>query len=66
MNLAKKLNDYVNENDIKQIYIAQKTGLAEDTVSQMLNGNRRILADEFLLICTALNIDPNIFRNRSA
>lgn len=66
MNIVEKLNKYVIDNDIKQIYIAQKTGLAEDTVSKMLNGNRRILADEFLLICTALNIDPNIFRNRSA
>ncbi len=66
MNIVDKLNEYVNKNDINQIYIAQKTGLAEDTVSQMLKGNRRIFADEFLLICTALNIDPNIFRNRTA
>ncbi len=66
MNITEKLNKYVNDNGIEQFYIAQKTGLTEDTVSEMLNGNRRMLADEFLLICIALDIDPNIFRNRSA
>lgn len=65
MKVVEKLNAYVNENDIKQIYIAQKTGLDEDTISEMLNGNRQILADEFLMICIALDIDPNIFRNNS-
>lgn len=62
LDINKRLNKYVTDNGIKQIYIAQKTGLTADTVSKMLNGNRRIQADEFLLICTALCIDPNIFR----
>ena len=65
MNVVEKLNAYVNENDINQIYIAEKTGFSENTISDMLNGNRRILADEFLMICIALDIDPNIFRNKS-
>lgn len=62
MSINERLSVYVSENGIKQVYIAQKTGLTPDTVSKMLNGSRRILADEFLLICNALNIDPNIFR----
>ena len=66
MTINEWLNAYVSENGIKQIYIAQKTGLTPDTVSKILNGSRGILADEFLLICSALNIDPNVFRNRSA
>lgn len=66
MSINERLSVYVSENGIKQVYIAQKTGLTPDTISKMLNGNRRILADEFLLICNALNIDPNIFRSKSA
>lgn len=62
MSINERLSKYVSENGIKQIYIAQKTGLTADTVSKILKGNRRILADEFLIICTALGIDPNIFR----
>lgn len=66
MSINERLNIYVNENGIKQVHIAQKTGLTPDTISKMLKGSRRILADEFLLICSALDIDPNIFRNKSA
>lgn len=66
MSINERLSVYVSENGIKQVYIAKKTGLTPDTVSKMLNGSRRILADEFLLICNALNIDPNIFQNKSA
>lgn len=62
MTIAEKLNEYVIQNGITQIYIAKKTGLTENSISEMLNGNRRMLAYEFLLICIALNIDPNIFR----
>lgn len=65
MNIIDKLNAYISENDIKNTYIAQETGLTIETISEILEGNRRILADEFLLICTALDIDPNIFRNSS-
>ena len=64
MSINERLSDYVTQNGIKQSYIAQKTGLTADIVSKMLNGNRRILADEFLLICAALKIDPNIFRDK--
>lgn len=63
MNIVDKLNGYINQNGIKNTYISQKTGLTIETISEILNGDRRILADEFLLICTALDIDPNIFRN---
>ena len=62
MSINERLNDYVDKNGIKQSFIAQKTGISPDTISKILNGNRRIMADEFLDICTALNIDPNIFR----
>ena len=66
MSINERLNKYVEEKGIKQAYIARKTGLTADTVSKIMNGNRRILADEFLTICRALDIDPNIFRNKSA
>ena len=40
--------------------------IPKDIVSKILKGDRRILADEFLKICSALNIDPNIFRDQKA
>lgn len=50
------LADYLTERGIKQSFIAEKTGIAPDTVSKILNGHRKILADEFLSICRALDI----------
>ena len=67
MDIAKSLNRYITDHGIKKTYLAQKTGLSADTISKMLNGKRRIFADEFLKICEALEIDPNDFRKaRSA
>ena len=66
MSISEQLNQYVIQNGIKQVYISDKTGLTQDRISKILNGNRKILADEFLIICEALNIDPNIFRTKIA
>lgn len=62
MNISRLLSEYVERNGIKQIYIANKTGIPPDTISKILNNKRRMMADEFLEICFALNIDPNIFK----
>lgn len=65
MTISEKLNDYISQNGIKQIHIAEKTGLSQDAVSRMLKGSRRILATEFLEICAALDLDPNLFRKKA-
>lgn len=62
MSTNERLRKIIEERGLKQSYIAQIVGISCDRVSKILNGNRKMLADEFLLICTALNIDPNIFR----
>lgn len=62
MYINQMLNEYVTVNGIKQIYISKKTGIDTNTISQILTGKRRILADEFLRICIALDLDPNYFR----
>ena len=46
MYINQMLNEYVTVNGIKQIYIAKKTGIDTNTISQILTGKRRILADE--------------------
>ncbi len=66
VSINEQLNKYVTENGIKQVHIANVTGLTQDTVSKILNGNRKMLADEFLIICEALSIDPNVFRPKKA
>ena len=50
------LSEYATERGVKQTYISQKTGISVDTISRIFNGKRKILADEFIQICSALEI----------
>lgn len=71
--IRKFLVNYISERGIKQSFISEKTGLTADTVSKILSGRRKILADEFLSICRALDIPQsemnhlisNVNRNHS-
>lgn len=53
------LSDYASAKGVKQNYIAQKTGIPVDTISRIFNGKRKILANEFIQICSALDIPQN-------
>lgn len=62
MLLHEKIKVYIEKNGLKQIHIACKSGFNIKTFNAMLNGNRKLLADEFLEICQkGLNEDPRIF-----
>jgi len=62
MNINEKLFDYVEKNGIKQLFISQQTDISPNAVSQILRNKRKISAEEFIEICDALGIDPNIFK----
>lgn len=66
MNINKYINTYMEERGIKQSFLAQKTGISQDAISRILRGVRGISAEEFIKICIALDIDPNVFRKKSA
>lgn len=63
MKIYQKISKYIVDNGIKQKFIAEKTGIPENVLSMMLNGKRRIEADEFIEIILALNVDANFFIN---
>lgn len=58
MNLNLRLREYLEEKGIKQSFICNKAGLSADVVSRILRCERKISAEEYLLICDALEIDP--------
>lgn len=60
MRVYEILNNYIKDNGIKQSYIAEKTGIPENTLSMILNGKVKLDADKLVLIVRVLNIDPNI------
>lgn len=61
MTVNAKLRAFVVENGIKQSYICEQTGMSADTVSRILNSNRKVTADEFLDFCLVLGLDPRDF-----
>lgn len=63
MNVQERVAEYVQNNGIMQKFIADKTGLSATKVSNILNLNQKMTADEFELFCKALRRQPNDFIN---
>lgn len=61
MKVYQKVALYITEKGIKQKFVSDKTGISENTLSMMLNGKRKMDADEFVEIIIALNVDANYF-----
>lgn len=61
MNVQERVAEYVQNNGIMQKFIAEKTGLSTVKVSNILNLNQKMTADEFELFCKALKRQPNDF-----
>lgn len=58
---GKKIKDYLNNKGISQTFVSNKTGIPISTLNAALNGNRKILAEEYFLICKALEISLDTF-----
>lgn len=61
MRTYEKIKKYMDDNGIKQVYVSEKTGIPENTLSIILNGKRKLYADELISIILALGIDPSYF-----
>ena len=62
MNINLKIANIVNERGIKQTYIAEKTGWSNDKVSKLLRGALKMTAEDFLTLCSVLDLNPSDFR----
>ena len=59
--IGKMIKQYLEKNGILLSYVASKIGVAPNVFSSMMNGKRRISAEEYYLICKALNVDLEYF-----
>lgn len=59
--VGKKIKQYLDENGIKQTYLAEKTGIGIQKLNLSLNGNRRIPYEEYELICGSLGVGVDRF-----
>jgi transcriptional regulator with XRE-family HTH domain len=56
---GEKLREMIDERGLKQKFIAEKIGISETALSQMLNGKQKIDVDTFLAIATVMHMTPD-------
>lgn len=61
MNVQSRISEYIERMGITQASICKKTGINADTLSLIMRNKRKMRADEFELICRALEKTPNDF-----
>ena len=59
--LGARIKNYLDDNGIKQSFLAEKLGTFNSTMSDMLNGKRNITAIEYYQICKSLNVPMEKF-----
>jgi DNA-binding helix-turn-helix protein len=65
MKITTAIANYIDEKGIKQNFLAKKTDLSCDAMSNMLNGKRKLEVDEYAKICEALNVSFDFFYDLS-
>ncbi len=66
MSVGKRIKNYLEENGISQAFVSEKTAIAGNTFSNMLNGKRKITVEEYFIICDALNKPYDYFSDNVA
>lgn len=61
MHVYEKVRAYIDNNGLKQVSVAQKSGIPKTTFNAILNGKRIMYADDLKAICCALNVSPEVF-----
>lgn len=56
-----KIKKYLDDNGIKQSFLVEKTGLSASIISNICIHDRKVGADEYYLICKALNRPLDFF-----
>lgn len=64
--IVKAFNLKITELQLKQKDIAAEMGITEDRLSRILSLKSNMLAQEMILLCAILDMDPNAFRKKTA
>ena len=59
--LGERIREYILKSGMKLGAVADKTGIPMNTFSAMMNGKRKITAEEYFSICVALNVPLDTF-----
>lgn len=57
------ISTYIKNRGYKCSVLAAKAGLTPNALCRIMQGRRKIKADEFIALCNVLEINPTIFIN---
>lgn len=61
--LGAKIKNHISKLGLKMSVIAEKANIPLNTFSAMMNDKRKITAEEYFSICSALNVGLDEFVN---
>jgi DNA-binding Xre family transcriptional regulator len=61
MRVCEKIRDYLKKNDLQPDAIAQKANIPPATFDALLNGRKKMYADDLEAVCLALDVAPETF-----
>jgi transcriptional regulator with XRE-family HTH domain len=61
MRVYEKVRSYLDENHLEQASVAEKAGIPASAFNAMMNGERKMYADDLRTICYSLNVSASIF-----
>lgn len=64
--LGNRIKEYITNAGLKFGVIADRAGIPQNVFSAMINGKRKITAEEYFSICEALNVPLDQFRAATA
>ncbi|MCD7733003.1 MAG: helix-turn-helix domain-containing protein [Oscillospiraceae bacterium] len=61
--LNQSIKKFMEERGIKQSFLKEQLGMKASTVNALLNGDRKISAEEYFKICNALKVPLDYFKS---
>lgn len=59
--VGQRIKKYLDDNGIKYSFVSDKIGMPMNMFSPLLNGKRKMSAEEYFLICEAIGVDAGMF-----
>ncbi|MEB2281081.1 hypothetical protein LAV73_13900 [Lysinibacillus xylanilyticus] len=61
MKMYERIRHYIFSNGLKLNFVAEKSNIEPKKFYRVINGETKLLADDFELICKGLEVAPEIF-----
>lgn len=61
MTVGEKIYEYIDEKGIKQVFLAEASGLGQQKLNRILKGKQEITVADYEVICGVLSVGVDFF-----